>query len=184
MERGSKKDIGDKMGQRDIEISRIRKYCEAIGVKLVMRNKPNKNAAAEWHLDGTQITVFLAQPENKLNTVLSLIHEIGHHLWHVYQNNREEDLKITEAYSRITLSRKKTHSTEADRRIVLNVERAGITYWDVIVRDLDIKIPTWRIEYQKAVDIWHYEYYYENGCFPNRVVSREKLKELKVQFKT
>jgi hypothetical protein len=171
------------MAKRDEEIVRIRKYCEALGVKLVMRNKSSKMAAAEWRLDGSQITVWITQPENKTETVLSLLHELGHQLWHVHHKNREEDIKIIEVYNRIVLSSKITESTEADRRVVLNVERAGAEYWDVIVKDLDIKIPAWRIEAQKRFDVWQYEFYYENCHFPNRADRRLKIRELKEELK-
>ena len=171
------------MSIRDEEIARIRSYTEALGVKLIMRNKSSKVAAAEWRLDGSQITVWIIQPENKTETVLSLIHEMGHHLHWIHHKNREEDAKINEVYSRVEFSNKVTKSTEADRRIVLNVEKAGATYWDVIVKDLNIKIPTWRIEVQKRFDVWQYEYYYENCCFPNRAERRAKMKALKKELK-
>lgn len=171
------------MSIRDEEISRIRKYTEAIGVKLVMRNKSNKFAAAEWHLDGSQITIYIAKPENKTQTVLSLLHEIGHHMDWVHHKNREEDLKITEVYGRVDFGNKKHITTKSDRKVVYDLEKAGTEYWDMIVKDLDIKIPTWRIEQQKQFDLWQYEYYYENGYFPNRGLRREKMKELKEHCK-
>jgi hypothetical protein len=167
---------------RDREIDRLLKYCEALGIKVVF--VPDLDGSAEWAIDGSEIRINKTRNTGKTELILTLIHELGHHLWFVYKKQRQPDIKFDEAITKQFFAENRGESTpKQSRKKILQIEKEGIKYWDIVVKDVDIKIPSWKIEMNKEFDIWQYEVYYETGKFPVRAVRRVKLKELTVKYK-
>jgi hypothetical protein len=171
---------------RDEEIKRLIFYAKAMGVKVVIYNKDHPDGDAEWFLDGSLINVYAGRNTSKTDIVLSLIHELGHHVWFIHEKNRQPDLKIDEAITRENLTQKtdkKNPTPKHLRKKIYDVELAGIKWWHSIIKDTDIKIPEWKINFQMEIDIWMYEQYYETGEFPTGEKQRKKRKELKAKWK-
>lgn len=167
---------------RDREIDRLLKYCEALGIKVVF--VPDLDGSAEWAIDGSEIRINKTRNTGKTELILTLIHELGHHLWFVYKKQRQPDIKFDEAITKQFFAENRGGSTpKQSRKKILQIEKEGIKYWDIVVKDVDIKIPSWKIEMSKEFDIWQYEVYYETGKFPVRAVRRLKLKELTLKYK-
>jgi len=168
------------MGVRDDEIQRLIHYAKSMGVKVYIYSRSNPAGAAEWTLDGTTISVFAGPTNSKSDTILDLIHELGHHVWFVHEKDRQQDLKFEQAITRENLYQVETDvpTPKHLRKKIWNVEIAGTKYWDIIVKDTNIKIPTWKIEAAKEFDMWMYEMYYENGHFPKGKFKKNRRKEI------
>jgi hypothetical protein len=167
---------------RDREIDRLVKYCQALGIRVVFTSDLD-GSSAEWAIDGSEITINKKRNKIKTDLILTLIHELGHHLWFVYKKERQPDMKFDEAITREYFSNDKKLTPKRLRKKILEIEREGLRYWDIVIRDVDIKIPSWKIEMQKEFDLWQYEVYYQTGKFPVRRIRREKLKQLVAKYK-
>ena len=171
------------MGVRDQEISRLVKYAEALGVKVSFINRDSSHPA-DWVIDGSEIRIYTKKSYSKTDTILSLIHEIAHHLWFIYEKERQPDLKFEQAISIQNLVEEdlKTIAPKNVRKKILQVEKEGIKYWDIIIKDTNIKIADWKIQANKEFDIWNYEVYYETGSFATRKVRKDKWKQIKNKY--
>lgn len=159
--------------KRDDEINRLIRYAQGMG--LSVRFKPYikySRDEAEWKIDGSQITIFVKNSTSKLEKVLSLIHEIGHHKSFI-DNGRKIDPKVEEALD----SEETRH-----RKRVLESERADMVYWSDIYRDTNCSFDLKILEKQKELDIWSYEVYYETGSWPTGKEKVQKRKELKKKY--
>jgi hypothetical protein len=168
------------MGIRQRELDRLIKYAQGLDLKVSFISK-NVEHAADWVIDGSEIRIYTRKNKSITDTILSLIHELGHHLWFIHKKERQSDLKFEEAIDRENLSIEHSNKETPKhlRKKIYLVEKEGIQYWDVIVKDTNIKIAKWRIELQAEFDIWQYEYYYRYGSFPTRTLCRNKWKKLK-----
>lgn len=167
---------------RDDEITRLIKYAEALGLKIIYAEV---DGCAEWTLDGTEIRINPKRAKIKTDLVLTLIHELAHHVWFIHKKERQPELKFEEALTRenLYLENKKSMTPKKLRKTILTLEVEGAAYWDIIIKDTNIKLPSWKINLAKEFDLWQYEYYYEHGNFPNRVNKRLKNKELVKKYK-
>lgn len=172
---------------RDEEIKRLTHYAKGLGVKVIIYSKNDPDAAAEWTIDGSLIQVYAGPGTTKTDIVLSLIHELAHHVWYIHEKDRQPDLKFDEALTRENLTAevkdKKSLTPKHLRKKIYDVELAGTKWWHIIAKDTDVKIPDWKVDMQMEYDMWTYEQYYENGIFPKRSESKKKLKELKGKWK-
>lgn len=170
---------------RDEEIKRLTHYAKGLGVKVIIYSKSSPDSDGEWHLDGSLIEIY-SGGQSKTQTVLTLIHELGHHVWFIHEKDRQPDLKFDEAISRENLvaeTDEKNITPKNLRKKIYEVEAASATWWDAIVKDTNIKISKWKINRQKEFDVWMYEMYYENGTFPKGRETRSKFKDLTMKWK-
>lgn len=164
----------DKMGIRDQEINRLVRYAEGMGLKVKF-DRWNKDNSAEWTTDGTQITIFTRTQSSKTETILSLTHELGHHVWFIHEKNRMPDLKFEEAIDRQNLFHDQISSTPAPKKLrekILRCEIAGTKYWETIWKETNIKLPKWKLFAAMEFDLWMYEKYAETGHFPKTLEKR------------
>lgn len=173
------------MSIRDQEISRLVSYAEGMGVK-VRFNNVSKDNSAEWTLDGSLITIFTKTNKSKTETILSLIHELGHHVWFIHEKNRLPDLKFEEAIERENLFAEDLATTPAPRKLrnkILRCEVAGTKYWEAIWKETNIKLPKWKLYAAMEYDVWQYEIYARTGHFPKGPFKRNKLREIRDRHK-
>jgi hypothetical protein len=117
------------------------------------------------------VTVYVTSRCSKLEKILSLIHELGHHKGWI-ENNREPDPKVDEAME----------AEEAGRRFrkrILDMEENDSLWWEQIYKDTNCKFGLDRLELQRQFDIWCYEHYYETGKDATKKEKKAKWKELK-----
>lgn len=173
------------MGVRDEEIQRLIHYGKGLGVKVIIYSKGKRGAAAEWTLDGSQIQVYAGANKSKTDIILDLIHELGHHVWFIHEKNRQPDMKFDKAITRENLFQVDTDvpTPKHLRKKIWDVELAGTAYWDIIYKDTNIKIPTWKLQAAKEFDMWMYEMYYENGHFPRGKDRRERYLEVQAKYR-
>lgn len=168
------------MGIRDEEIKRLTYYAKGLGVKVIIWNKGRKGAAAEWALDGSQIEVYAKPGTSKTEIILSLIHELGHHVWFIHEKKRQPDLKFEEAIERENLVEEngETPAPKHLRKKIYDVEKASTEWWMSIFKETDIKLPEWKLHAAMEFDMWMYEQYLETGFFPKRAARRIKHREI------
>ena len=174
------------MGIRDSEIQRLVHYAKSLGVNVIFLRKYDKYASANWALDGTEITIYNSKNKNKTEIIMDLLHELGHSLWWIHEKNRQPDLKFEEAIYRQNLVEKddlKNPAPKHLRKKIVNIEKAGTLWWFSICKEVDIKIPEWKVNLFMEFDIWAYEIYYETGFFPTIEKKKEKFKELRAKWK-
>lgn len=156
-----------------------------MGVKVSFSGQKSGDAGG-WLLDGSEILIYKKHQSSKTETVISLIHEIAHHLWFIHEKNRQPDLKFEDAIHRQNLFEDEIYETPAPktlRKKIYDVEVAGTQYWETIYKETNLKFPKWKLYASMEFDTWMYEVYYETGEFPNRKEKIEKNKEINNKHK-
>lgn len=168
---------------RDQEIERLVNYIKGIGLKVTFSSKKS-DCAAEWYLDNSGIVVYKAKNTSKIDTVLSLIHEIGHSMHNLWEKNRQVDDKLDSALDHIDRAEEsETDTKKNQRKIILNNEIYGTRYWHQIYKETNMKFPIWKLEAAMKFDVWQYEVFYETGKDPTRDEKRKKIKEVRKNAK-
>lgn len=170
------------MGIRDKELERLIKYAEGTGLKVKMNNTESDQGCGGWATDGTELILYLKTHRSKIEQILTMIHEISHHVWFIHKKNREPDLKFEEALERQNLYEVDEAVTPAPkhmRKKILDVEIAGSRWWETIYKETDMKFPIYKMHLQMEFDLWIYEEYYETGHFPSSKDRKAKWKEIR-----
>ena len=170
---------------RDEEINRLTKYAEGLGLKVTF--SPTLNDAAQWVLDGSEIIISTKKNISKMETVLSMIHEIGHQVWFIHEKHRHPDLKFEEAIDRQNLFETEYLDTPAPKKLrhkIYKAELDAAEWWEIIYKDTGCSFPLWRLQAAKDYDLFQYRVYYETGHFPNRAEKHKKNKEINLKYKS
>lgn len=170
---------------RDEEISRLKKYAQALGLVVRIIHNPNEDSAA-ISLDGTELTINEYHNKTKIETILSLIHELGHMLHFIHEKNRAHDIKFEEAIDRQNLHEMNLSKTPPPKHLrekILQVEKLSADWWDIIYKETKCQFAYWRLELARKFDIWQYEVYYETGSFPSKKERKQKYKEFKKKLR-
>lgn len=165
---------------RDDEINRLIKYAQGLGLKVSFVS--DYKDAAGWVIDGSEILINPKRCKSKLETILTLIHELAHHLWFIHQKNRKPDLKFEEAIDRQNCENSNTTPKNL-RYKIFKVEQSSAEWWETIYKETNMKFDIKKLYSQREYDVWQYQYFYEEGKFPNRKISRPKWKEIKEKYK-
>jgi len=165
---------------RDEELKRLVKYMEGMGVKVEFkRSKANHHTGAEWDLTGSLITVYVAPKDPKIDLILYLIHECGHHISFVHDDNRQHPKGLEQA---IVKENQGLKMSKRDRKLILDSELKGMKWWDVIYRETNMKFPKYKLWHAREFDTWWYNYFYQVGKYPSRKEKVIKYKQLKEIF--
>jgi hypothetical protein len=159
---------------RDEEIKRLVAYANGMGIKVNLSSSINNNCAAEWVMDGSEITVYLNRHRSKIQIVMSLIHELGHHISFIHDENKIVNERVGKLYQKLDAD-----LTKKERLEILKHEEMGIRWWNTIVKEVNIRIPRAKLEAQKRYDLWQYEYFAEKGEFPTILEKRKYLLALR-----
>lgn len=165
------------MGVRDKEIKRLIKYAQGLNIKVSFRPRSAINRdAAEWTTDGKAIRIFKKKDSSKLHIILCLIHELGHALEFIHNENRVINRKLDEAVMA-------EEERKIFRRRIYEWEVKSAHWWISIYKEVDLKFPLHRLYREKDLDLWMYEHYYEYGTYPNGKQIINKKKDLKLKHK-
>lgn len=168
---------------RDAEIQRLIDYTKGLGLKVTFSSK-KESASAEWCLDNSEIFIYRNRNKTKIETVLSLIHEIGHSVHNIHEKNREVDVKFMEALDHVDEAEENEEDTQKkQRKIILQNEIAGTNYWHSIYKETNMQFPIWKLEAAMEYDIWQYEVFYETGYYPTNKDRKKKLGEINVKHR-
>lgn len=159
---------------RDDELNRLIRYAQGMGLSVRFKPYIKGGDRAEWVTDGTEVTVYVTDRCSKLEKILSLIHELGHHKAFI-DNERSIEEKVDEALD------KDTH-TKLHRKHIYDMEFNDSLYWEQIYKDTNCQFGLDRLEMQRQYDVWVYQYYYENGLWPTWNEKIDKKREFKKQY--
>lgn len=168
------------MGVRDEELRRLEKYAEGLGVKVYYRPYiPFSLDAALWSIDGTQIVIFVTVDQSKTALILSLIHEIGHHLSFVYKNKmipKKLDMALDRESNQLV-------PTKEQRKALLDWELLGMEYHLNVYKECDVKIPEYKLHVENEVQKYIYTYYYKHGKVPTHKMREDFHKKTVEKYK-
>lgn len=168
------------MGIRDEELKRLVKYAEGMGAKVVFKpSDPTHNARAEWSIKGDLITIYSKPTDSKLSLILSLIHEIGHHVSFIEDDNRIHPKGLLEALNQESAG---LPLSKHQRRLILKSELMGMRWWDSIYNSTNMKFPRYKLYLEREYDTWYYNFLFQVGRDPTRKEKNVKLKQLKGIF--
>lgn len=163
---------------RDQEIQRLVNYIKGLGLKVTFSSKKS-DGAAFWYIDNTEIVILTKNNESKIDTVLSLIHEIAHAKHNIYEKNREVDTKLEDALDHIDeAEQSETDTQKKQRKVILNHEIAGTRYWHEIYKETEMSFPIWKLDAAMEYDVYQYQFFYENGQYPPYIERRKRRKEI------
>lgn len=168
---------------RDEEIQRLINYAKGLGLTVSFSSKKEECSAA-WYIDNSGIVIYKNKNKTKIETVLSIIHELGHAKHNIWEQNRELDKKFEESLDKVEKAEEDgEESQRKHRKVILDSEVHGVKYWDEIYKDTDMKFPKWKLDMAKEHDVWVYEIYYETGKDPSSDERKRKRKELTLKYK-
>jgi hypothetical protein len=150
------------MGIREKELERMIKYAEGLGIKVSFIPSSEDGTEAQWEMSGKEIKIFTKKNQTKLSIILSLLHELGHHLDFVY-NKRRHTKKVWDAVHA-------ENPTKSQRRIIYEDELGGAAYHEIIYNELNLKIPLWKVRVERDLSLEIYKREIEN---PDGVSNRE-----------
>jgi hypothetical protein len=165
------------MGVRDDELKRLTQYANSMGVRVVYKTLTSSStAAADWSLDGDEIRIFISPKSSKINTILCLIHELGHQLSHIYDDDRKNPRSLVRALEKEAES---IPLTRHQRWLILKSELAGMQWWHIIYNETKMSFPIKKMWLMRDWDQWWYTYYFQVGRPPKKSECAEKLRQLR-----
>ena len=171
------------MGIRDEELKRLEAYAKALGVQKVMYSTKPSNNGAEWHTDGSQITLYVTKRLTKTALILNFIHELGHASHWINVGKKDHPDLITALNAEDARKANDPPIDKKLRKLIYYDEFAGTQYWDKIIKTVDIKINLEKINISKKIDLYIYRTYYETGNLPTRKELISFKKRLKNESK-
>lgn len=169
------------MSKRDEELNRLKKYAEGLGLRVSFRRHRPGNAGALWVLDennSPELVMYEWPGQSKSRMILNFIHELAHHLAWVYKGRKLE----TAVIKALNMDNEQEDVPKEMRYIIYKMEKDDADYRDFIVKELDIKLPSYKIKADKAVDIWFYRQYWLTGKYPTLKAVMSKDKELRRKY--
>jgi hypothetical protein len=166
------------VSSRDRDLKKLKGYIISRGLDLKVRPYSILTGEAEY-VEGESITLFTNNRTNKTEVILSLLHELGHHADYKENPSTPEQNTALIELNKGTMSGKRPDLTKEHRKIILQIETAGISYMSRIHQELELELPLWRVKYQEHIDLYHYKTLYTLGRFPTRQEVRELQHQLK-----
>lgn len=161
---------------RDEELNRLMRYAQGMGISVRFKPYvPYSGVAAEWNTDGSEINIFVGKDVSKLDRILLLIHELGHHKAFV-KDGRTVDEKIEEALNSEERNKK-------ERKKILDMETEDSLHWEEIYKDTNCQFNIEKLRKEREYQLWNYEVYYETGDFPTKNQKRTKCSELTKKYR-
>lgn len=160
--------------KRDDELNRLVRYAQGHGLSVHFKPYVKRSGiAAEWATDGSEITIYLSARCSKIEKILLLIHELGHHKAFV-NNEREVDQKVEDALGSLM---------KKDKKRVLDMETADSQHWEEIYRDTNCQFDINKLYRERDFDIWTYQFDYDNDRSPTCEEKRDKRRELRRKYR-
>lgn len=167
------------MNYLDKEIERLQKYAEGLNITVKWLKHRGGTTGAEWAIlsdNRIQITMYTWPGQSKIRLILNFLHELGHHLGFVYNNRKGNAL--TDRALMEEDARKETDPpiAKGKRQLIYETERDDAQYREVIYKELDLKIPLWKLKADIDLDCWIYKQFWQKGSIPKFKETHEKQK--------
>ena len=167
------------------DLNRLIKYGQGLGLKISI--KPyfhGSEDAGYWYTDGSEVTLFQWRGQSITSLVLICLHELAHHLSYRYSGD-QLDKKYLEALDADYKRQPDDPPIKKTLRKAIYLKELNDTkYQDAIAFETGLRIPKWKIEVEKEIDIWIYHTYYVTGYYPSKKEKTLKRKELNKKYET
>lgn len=161
------------------DLNKLIDYAKALGVTVIFKKGKRGDPGAYWHSNAKEIVLYTWARQRINRLVLSLLHELGHHLDHLAKG-RIIDPKLDEA---LLLDDAKKPISKKQRYLIYKSEKDGSRYRFTILKELKLILPKWELKVDILTDIWEYNQYYLTGLLPTRQEANQKQKELTKIYK-
>lgn len=155
------------------QVGRLISYAKGLGLNVYFRDFKKGDPAAEWPLDGTEITLYIKKRQSKIQIIIALIHELAHHLDHIYTNDREYNHKLDAALDK---------NDKKSRYIVYKNELNGMKFWETIYKETNLTFPIRKLYMEMEYDAYWYQIYYETGKGPTTKQLAEFRRQLRKKY--
>jgi hypothetical protein len=168
----------------DDDFNKLIHYAKSMGIKVTIKDYvPYSNDAGYWLIDGSEIQIMKEKKQSKSSLILTLLHELAHHMSWVY-SNKKFNPKYTEAMDKEAARKKGDPFVNKRLRKAVYIQEVNDTkYQQTIAFEVGLKLPKWKIDLEIACDCFIYEYYYLNGVYPKSKVRKANRKELRKKIK-
>lgn len=164
------------------EFKRMIKYAEGLGVKVHIKPRKRNDDAAYWTLDGTEITILRRKRDSITTLMLSLIHELGHHVSWI-MNGRKYNKRLDKALDSGENLKKGQILAKKHRKVIYEDEKFDSQYHEVIYNELNLKFPKYKVMAEMELSNWGYYIYYQTGKDPTKKEFSIKQRELRKKWK-
>lgn len=164
------------------DVRRLLAYAKGLGLTVKFKPyNPITKVGGEYSDETKEIVVYRSKKDSSHDITLVLLHELGHHLDFIYKGKRdskrlEAALKKSEGESEGILAR-------SYRKSILECEIAGTGYMPQITKELDLRIPMWKVVAEMKLDQWIARRFYQSGHYPTVAEIKSKRNELRNKLK-
>ncbi len=170
---------------KDKEVQRLVQYAKASGLTVTFKQAiAGAGIGGEYDGVNKEITVYTHSALTNADVILVLLHELGHHLDFIYKGKRDANTLLEALTKEDERKLGDEPIPKHFRQYIYDCEVAGTYYMPVLARELDLKIPLWKVEAEKLLDRWIAKRYLLSGDTPPiyeiramRTRLRKKLKE-------
>ena len=142
------------------ELKRTIKFAESLGLKIRFVKGANKDYHGCYvHPDKKQtgeIEICRGPRTTITFQIITLLHEIGHHL------DYTERLKMPAALCSVG----ENSTPKWARKAIFNAEKRAVGFGEQLYWTLMLKIPFWKVKKELDTDIYIYRYFYIYGDYP------------------
>ena len=163
---------------RDKELDRLIKYAMGLGTRITMQKAAKgQTFAAAWVEGGEEIILYTWPKQTKIDLILNLLHELGHHLDYI-SKNRTEDQELLKALLEDDEAQERDEKIEKSKRLLIyQTEVDGASFRPRIAKEVGLTLPFYKLKADMDLDLWIYKKYYENGTNPpNKEIKAMKKK--------
>lgn len=167
------------MSIRDKELARIEAYAKGLGIKITWKKYVRGQiTAADWSVEGNEITVYSWSRRSKTGIILDLVHEFAHHMAWI-ASDKKTPLRVERALQ----ADDSGTATKEELKIIYEMEKSDARFQERIFKELQLTIPMWKFKARKKLDLWVYKRLWVTGKFPGEKVIKLKRQELDARFK-
>lgn len=144
------------------ELKRVIKFAEGLGLKVKFLTSDYKDYHGLYsHPDRYEkgwIEVCRNKRTSKTFQIMTLLHEIGHHI------DFTENRMVSECYAYLDAEAGK--APEWARKAIFNSEQRAVQYGEKLYWTLMLKIPFWKVKLEFARDLFVYRTFMKTAEFP------------------
>jgi hypothetical protein len=166
------------MNYLDRDLNKLYKYINQLGLKLYIKKFSPFDGEAEYIVDQS-ITLFVNSKTSKASKILSLLHELGHHLDFIARKESKEETNALLALNKGQMTGERSDLTKKQLRVILKLEKAGVKYMTQIHKSLNLEIPFYKVKHQQEMDLFQYKFLYTHKRFANSKDNTKVYNKLK-----
>lgn len=154
------------------DFKKLEKFARLLGVD-VSQGEMERGDAGVFIYDSKHPSIEMDLQKRKgPDEVLILLHELGHAVDWILKGRPPEK----EIPSALLMS----DDVGADqRRIVFEYEQRAVQNMALIWKLLNLKIPPWRLEFERRFDLWVADHFLTHGTYPTKQQRRAFRQELR-----